>query len=204
MKKSRGRPRKFDEADVKKAIMECFWKKGFSSTSLDELAEATGLTRPSLYGAFGDKVNMYLQSMHVYTDALGEKTAALLHNSKSLSEALEGFFNVILDHYFSADHALGCFLLGTAMSEAPSHPEIQELLKDKLIQIEKRFYHIIEKFTPEVTQKAHIFAAQQATATLHFLALRARAGFEKNELELHMQLTVGHIVQTLKLATKKV
>lgn len=198
MKKTRGRPREFNEETVKKTIMESFWRKGFSATSLDELAAATGLTRPSLYGAFGDKVNMYLQSMHVYTDFLVEQTGSAVRSAHSLSEALTGFFEVILDICYQEEKPLGCFLMGTAMVEAPAYPEIQELLKDKMQEIENVFFQIIQKFTPGLEQAEQLFAAQQTTALLYYLGLRARAGFEKKGLKITIQTSVDHIVQKLK------
>ena len=42
--------------------MDVFWKDGFAATSLDDVSAATGLNRPSLYGAFGDKRALYLQA----------------------------------------------------------------------------------------------------------------------------------------------
>ena len=41
--------------------MDVFWQDGFAATSLDDLSAATGLNRPSLYGAFGDKRALYLR-----------------------------------------------------------------------------------------------------------------------------------------------
>ena len=43
---------------IERAI-KAFWPAGFAGTSLDELAAATGMNRPSLYGAFGDKHDLY-------------------------------------------------------------------------------------------------------------------------------------------------
>jgi AcrR family transcriptional regulator len=55
MKRARGRPRSFDRETALQAAGQRFRTHGFAGTSLDELAEATGLNRPSLYPAFGDK-----------------------------------------------------------------------------------------------------------------------------------------------------
>ena len=51
----RGRPRAFEPETALNQAMDVFWKDGFAATSLDDLSAATGLNRPSLYGAFGDK-----------------------------------------------------------------------------------------------------------------------------------------------------
>lgn len=54
------RPRKFDEHEVVEVAMSLFAQKGFNATSIDDLVEATGLLRGSLYKAFGSKLNIFL------------------------------------------------------------------------------------------------------------------------------------------------
>jgi AcrR family transcriptional regulator len=60
------RPRKFAEEDVVAAAREQFWSAGYAGTSLEDLTEATGLGRGSLYGAFGDKHELYLRALDDY------------------------------------------------------------------------------------------------------------------------------------------
>ncbi|HIF33901.1 MAG TPA: TetR/AcrR family transcriptional regulator, partial [Planctomycetaceae bacterium] len=55
MKRTRGRPKQYDEDVVLHAAGEVFWTKGFNATSLDDLSVAMGMNRPSIYRAFGDK-----------------------------------------------------------------------------------------------------------------------------------------------------
>jgi AcrR family transcriptional regulator len=63
----RGRPRTSDEEEeeeeVRTSIMRLFWEKGYSARTLTDLSVATGLSRPSLYAASGNKIEMYLSSM---------------------------------------------------------------------------------------------------------------------------------------------
>ena len=61
--KSRGRPRSYDPEQVLERALHAFWKSGFSGTSLDTLALATGLNRPSLYAGLGDKRTIYIKAM---------------------------------------------------------------------------------------------------------------------------------------------
>jgi AcrR family transcriptional regulator len=64
--KRRGRPPAYvPELALSKAI-KAFWPAGFAGTSLDELAAATGMNRPSLYGAFGDKHDLYMKALEHY------------------------------------------------------------------------------------------------------------------------------------------
>ena len=64
----RGRPRAYDPDVALDAAIAAFWRAGYTATSLDTLSEATGMNRPSLYGAFGDKHALYLAALKRYAD----------------------------------------------------------------------------------------------------------------------------------------
>ena len=61
-----GRPREFDEAETLRRILDVFWTLGFEGTSLNELMEATGLQKGSLYAAFGDKRALFEAALDRY------------------------------------------------------------------------------------------------------------------------------------------
>jgi AcrR family transcriptional regulator len=78
-----GRPREFDiDAALEKA-MRLFWAKGYEGTSVADLTETLGVSRPSLYAAFGDKEALFRAALERYAAgpacyvaaALGEPTA---------------------------------------------------------------------------------------------------------------------------------
>src|SRR5271165_2455891 len=73
----RGRPRAFEPETTLTRAMDVFWQDGFAATSLDDLSAATGLNRPSLYGAFGDKRALYLQAYRQYRKRVNEEFAPL-------------------------------------------------------------------------------------------------------------------------------
>jgi AcrR family transcriptional regulator len=60
------RPREFDEGEVLRAASEQFWSTGYAGTSMDTIAAATGLGKGSLYGAFGDKRQLFLRVFDNY------------------------------------------------------------------------------------------------------------------------------------------
>ncbi|WP_346052101.1 TetR/AcrR family transcriptional regulator [Amycolatopsis dongchuanensis] len=60
------RPRKFDERAVLKAARDRFWRRGYASTSIQDLTDATGLGTQSLYGAFGSKRDLFLRILDEY------------------------------------------------------------------------------------------------------------------------------------------
>src|SRR5207247_4308547 len=64
--KRRGRPRAYQPGVALGRALDLFRKDGFAATSLDDLSAATGMNRPSLYGAFGDKRELYIKAYQRY------------------------------------------------------------------------------------------------------------------------------------------
>ena len=69
---------KFDVEDALEAALRVFWSKGYEGASLSELTEAMGITRPSLYAAFGNKESLFHKALDLYErDKLAYVSAAL-------------------------------------------------------------------------------------------------------------------------------
>src|SRR6187431_1516924 len=62
----RGRPREFDVEEALSAALRVFWEKGYDNASLTDLTEAMGITRPSLYAAFGNKEELFKRALDLY------------------------------------------------------------------------------------------------------------------------------------------
>ena len=67
----RGRPRAYDPDKALARARDAFWQAGFSATSLDALGAATGMNRPSLYAAFGDKQSLFRAVLQRYAEGPG-------------------------------------------------------------------------------------------------------------------------------------
>lgn len=137
------RPREFDEANVLDAAMECFWRRGYNSTSVRDLIDATGITGASLYNAFGDKRAIYERALDRYVEA---SIADRIRRCKEHPprEAIEHFFSEIIERSLSGSDHRGCMLVNAAMEIAPRDPKFRRSIDDVLTQIELFFLHCLE------------------------------------------------------------
>lgn len=63
---TKGRPREFCVDEALAAALRVFWTKGYEGASLTDLTEAMGITRPSLYAAFGNKESLFRRALDLY------------------------------------------------------------------------------------------------------------------------------------------
>jgi TetR/AcrR family transcriptional regulator, copper-responsive repressor len=185
--KRRGRPRAYEPDIALGKALDLFRTQGFAATSLDDLSEATGMNRPSLYGAFGDKRELYIKSYQRYREDARAALVDIFRQELPLRERLERIFASALDIYLSGDTGpRGCFTVVTAASEAVSDPDIRAMVLDGLSELDKAFASCFrrakEKGELPATANSAVLA-QLASATVHTIAIRSRARVPRKELE---------------------
>lgn len=185
--KIRGRPKNYDPDKALTLAMEQFWEGGFSATSLDALSSSTGMNRPSLYAAFGDKKALYLKSLERFSAELRQALGEALFEHKSLADALSHFYAGAINVYLSGEGPQrGCFVVCTAPAEAVANEDVRALLDNILMEIDVGLEARIKraKAQGEISADADPAAlAMLAGATMHSIAIRARAGAPRKALE---------------------
>lgn len=184
--KRRGRPRAYQPEIALGKALELFRKDGFAATSLDDLSAATGMNRPSLYGAFGDKRELYIKSYQRYRDDARARMTEIFRDELPIRARLQGIYAVALDIYLGGDAPRGCFTVMTAASEAIADPEIRAMALEGFVEMDKAFAGCFRKAGENGELPAGSDAkalAQLASATLHSIAIRARTGVPRKELQ---------------------
>ena len=185
--KRRGRPRAYQPEIALAKALDLFRKDGFAATSLDDLSAATGMNRPSLYGAFGDKRELFIKSYQRYREDARAAMADIFRRELPIRQRLERIYAVALDIYLSGEAGpRGCFTVMTAASEAVADPEIRAMVLEGLVELDKAFAACfrLAKEKGELPEGADVTVlAQLASATIHTIAIRARARVPRKELE---------------------
>src|SRR5579872_1309049 len=101
--KRRGRPRAYNPDVAIGQALNLFRKGGFAATSLDDLSAATGMNRPSLYGAFGDKRELYIKSIRRYRDDARGQMRDIFRQDMPIRKRLERIYAIALDIYISGE-----------------------------------------------------------------------------------------------------
>jgi AcrR family transcriptional regulator len=182
----RGRPRAYDPQMALKRARDTFWRTGYAGTSLDDITAATGMNKPSLYAAFGDKHTLYLEALAQYWQLAFAAMRKPLAEDRRLDDALMQVYEGALAIYFSGEgRARGCFVIGTAVPEAVEDRDIRNSLMAGFRTFDSDFEVRFRTActTGELKGDADPAAlAVLATATMHTIAIRARAGASRAEL----------------------
>jgi AcrR family transcriptional regulator len=184
--KRRGRPRAYQPEVALGKALELFRKSGFAATSLDDLSAATGMNRPSLYGAFGDKRELYLRSYQRYRDDARAAMIDIFREDMPIRKRLARIYAIALDIYLGGESPRGCFTVMSAASEAVADPEIRAMVLEGFAELDKAFAACFRqaKERGELSASADpVVLSQLASATMHTIAIRARAGVPRKELE---------------------
>ncbi len=166
--------------------------------SLDEIGAVTGMARPSLYAAFGDKKALYRRCIDLYNrDFLAQLKGALFTDG-GLSDDLERFYATAVAMYRSgAARPLGCATICTALNESPTDNDIRTDLTTALHQLdallERRFERAFER--SELRSGDPRSRGALAAAVLHSLAIRLRADQPGFVHETFIRSAVAMLVQ---------
>jgi AcrR family transcriptional regulator len=112
----RGRPRTFDKDLALDAALTVFWRNGYHGASLAELTKATGLTKPSLYAAFGNKEALYLAALQRYREQQLTKHANTLAAEPDLKKAMQQFLRSVAEMLTAEELPGGCMVVNSAVA----------------------------------------------------------------------------------------
>jgi AcrR family transcriptional regulator len=178
------RPRQFDETQVLDNALQVFWRQGYEGTSLNDLLDATGLTKSSLYGAFGSKADLFHRVVErYYTEHLGFRHSAL--EEPTPRRIVERLLNGMVDLHTGPHTPPGCLETSAALVCSPEN----EPIRRHLIRNRARFGRLLRQRFEEMRDAGLLPAGMTAEdaarlvgLTIQGMAVEAKAGATTNDL----------------------
>lgn len=125
---TRGRPREFDTAEALEQALRVFARDGFERASVQVLADAMGICKPSLYAAYGNKETLFIEALRRYTRAGGARRSALLDEEPDGEAAVTRLLEEAATAFTSCASARGCMLMAEAASQASRSEAVRSAL----------------------------------------------------------------------------
>ncbi len=185
-KRTRGRPKQYDTEQALRAAGAVFWEKGFSATSLDDLAAAMEMNRPSIYRAFGDKEDIYRAALNQFGAIMDDAFTRSFSQDRDIRAGLKNFYRKALEVYSSDETALGCMVWSTAPATTLIHPEVQADLLAAIRQVDAGMLQQLEQAIARGELAADTDSktlAKLLQALLHSISIRVRAGEAKSAIQ---------------------
>jgi TetR/AcrR family transcriptional repressor of nem operon len=179
------RTRTFDPASALTRAVELFASKGYSQTSMEDLVQATGVSRYGLYGAFGNKRELFEQSLERFADSMGRQSFLRLLEPDASIEHIRSIFQERVKDMCCLEENKGCLFIHTAMGLAPQDGELREVLQKFMKRISKAFSVGLEsaKDRGEVRADLNVReAGEMLTSSMFGLAVLGRTGFDEATL----------------------
>jgi TetR/AcrR family transcriptional repressor of nem operon len=123
------RPRSFDPDETLDRARDVFWRKGFQRTSLDDVTAATGLAKPSLYAAFGDKNALFLKVLDRYHQRIVANAERVLGEGPSARDAIERWLTGFVPFCSGVRGSRGCLSVNTAADGAANQKEVRDRIE---------------------------------------------------------------------------
>ena len=179
------RTRTFDPANALTRAVELFASKGYSQTSMEDLVEATGVSRYGLYGTFGNKRELFEQALERFADSMGKQSFLRLLEPGASIEHIRSIFRERVKDMCCLEENKGCLFIHTAMGLAPQDEELREVLQKFMKRMSKAFSVGLEsaKECGEVRADVDVReAGELLTSSMFGLAVLGRTGFDEATL----------------------
>ena len=188
------RPREFDKEVVLDKAVEVFWAKGYEATSVQDLVDAMGIQRGSIYATFGGKHQLFLSALDRYGDMVVKKLLEILESQASAIESIELFFAQLVEHLLTAGPLRSCLVTNSAIERGLSDEDTKEKVLLILIMIEKEFYQTLLRAqnNGEIAKDRNLISvAEYLTSSMQGLLVMGKVCSERSVLEGINQTTLS-------------
>ncbi|REK87719.1 TetR/AcrR family transcriptional regulator [Streptomyces inhibens] len=189
------RPRKFDEGRAVDAAMEAFWATGYEATSTQDLCDATGLGRSSIYNTFKSKHDLFERSLARYMERKNGELFELLEGDLPVREKIRTLLQRVIDEEFTRyTDGRGCLVVNTCVEVSAHDPSVAASLeRDYGVRLEaiRAAIESGQRDGDIAPDKDARTLAHLVIASVGGLRVSARAGADRAALEAVADAALG-------------
>ncbi|PWW61909.1 TetR/AcrR family transcriptional regulator [Actinokineospora spheciospongiae] len=180
-----GRPRGFDVEQALKRAMLVFWERGYEGASLTDLTGAMGITRTSMYAAFGNKEQLFRRAVELYTGGPASYGLRALEEPTAKAVAT-AFLNGTVQATTRPDCPSGCLGVQGSLASGdlgrPARDVLTAWRNDARLHLERRFRRAIDEGDlPRDADAGRL--ARYVMAVSFGMAVQAASGTSRDDLQ---------------------
>ncbi len=189
MRKTKGRPKSFDEQEVLNLAMEYFWKHGYENSSLDDLLKAMGISKGSFYHMFGSKEALFSKCLQLYRKKQIDYLRSLKQEFGAKATMLK-LVEMTLTELKTTGRLTGCLLMNSGKECYGRYEDLSKLIKEEYLAMQSFFTNALQEDIDKGIVKTSLSAKELSTRfmnTLNGLVLSVQAGATDDMVESIVQ-----------------
>jgi len=190
------RSKQFDERQALVSAMLVFWEKGYEGTSINDLEQAMGLKRTSIYNAFGNKSALFERVMSCYKESVMSALFTAMDAASNIREGVRRLLNAALDIHFDEENPGGCLVVLSLMESGQHDQQSLGSMQQTIHELKNALQVRLNKAKKSGELSKHLDAGSTATTiatTMTGMMVMGKANFTRASLKK----TVNQVVSLL-------
>jgi len=167
----KGRPLGFDPNEAMETAMYVFWEKGYDGASLDDLLQATNISKSSFYNSYGNKSNLFEQCLDLFCEKQIAQLEQGLKDMPNGRDFIEKFLRELVEGVRLDKPHFGCFVMNTAHEFAGRDAHISKLVSSSTLIFNKMMQRAIKN-----GQDAGVITQEKSPEALAYYIMSSIAG----------------------------
>ena len=163
----------YDNTDVLERAMHAFWAHGYEGTSMNDLVEATGINRGSIYAAYTSKHTLFMEALRHYDRVYRKEFLEAIERDHGPKDAILTAFDEAARQRGTREVPGGCLIVNSVLELSPHDPDVRDFVDASLREVEAFFASRIRAAQRQGTVPSELDERKTAQALLGlFLGLR--------------------------------
>ncbi|TDI80672.1 MAG: TetR/AcrR family transcriptional regulator [Bacteroidetes bacterium] len=182
----------FDREEVLEKAKNIFWFKGYNGTSMQDLVDATGLNRSSIYNSFGNKMELYLQTLKKYQGDISDLFDKANKQERNAIETIGLIFLYVLEDILEDTEEKGCMLINCRTEMGNHDNQLHELLEAD----QERLLGIFQNLVSQGQAEGSILTGEKSELLAYYL-VNAFQGFRISGMNIKDTVILKSIIQNI-------